>query len=122
MMPTDRQYTPGGTNATGGNYTRIDGPKSQVMRLLYLQRGSIAARPDIGTDWDSVSKFDEDIERKLQSIIEEGQAPLVQNGTIRDLSVTVEAVTDYGAGYVLSWVDAKTGDGDTYEGERAWTR
>ena len=121
-MTSDRIYSPGGASTTDGNYPRTNTPKSQVLRLLYLQRGSMSARPDLGTDWESVSKIDDEAGRKIQRVIEEGQAPLVESGAIRDLTVDVTLVTDYGVGYLLTWVDATTGDSVEHEGERAWTR
>jgi hypothetical protein len=121
-MSTDRAYTPGGTNATDGNYPRRSDASPQVLRLLHLQKGSYAPRPDLGTDWESVIKYDEETPRQIELIITEGLQPLVDDGVIQDLTVEVEAVTDYAAGYVLTYVDSTTGDSATYREERVWTQ
>jgi hypothetical protein len=121
-MSTDRAYTPGGTNAVSGNYTRRSDASPQVLRLLHLQKGSFAPNPTLGTDWESVVKYDENAPRQIELIIRDGQQPLVDAGVIRDLTVEVTAVTDYGVGYVLTYVDATTGDSATYSETRAWTQ
>ena len=121
-MPTDRLYTHSGSNTTDGNYPRVDGPRARVMRLCAMRKGSWPAHPEMGTDWDALDRFDDQIAVLAQRVLEAGQKPLLDEGAIRDVVATIVRVTDHGLEFTLHWTDATTGDSMAHSSKAAWTR
>lgn len=119
-MASDRVYTSGGAYATDGNYQRTNGVGSRVLRLVTMQLGSWPADPTMGTDWASLTKYDETVGIQAQHVIERGLAPLLKEGAIRDLKVEIDRITDHGLEFTLWYTDASTGDSAAHAMAAAW--
>lgn len=90
---------------------------AQVALVLRTQRGSCPLDPTLGIDWARLDKAAPNAPAVLAGLIREGLAPLVADGTLRDLSVTAASPARGRLTFAVTYVDAVTAASPAHDGD-----
>lgn len=90
-----------------GAWVRASSPaKERVLIVLRTQLGSCPVMPTLGVDWTRIDKLRTSAQADAETAIRAGLEPLVRDGSIRALTVTVRVSAARGLlTYEVSFVD-----------------
>ncbi len=93
-------------NDATGSWLESPSPAMEVVALvLRTPRGSCPLDPTLGVEWDKVDKILPNATATCRAVILEGLQGLVEDGTIADLSITVDQPSVRALTYVVAFTD-----------------
>ena len=121
-MSIDRTYSQGGADMTDGVYPAEYGVASRLLRLVLAERGRWpGGRGELlGSRLYQIDRIGDNVEGEIRRALDEAVKPMIDDGSISDIDVSVEQVTDYGVIYTLTFTDRTTGDSVSRRLTAAW--